>query len=133
MESKSYSLTLKYFHYELNQSLDSVKALILFERVASCALSHRPRTWRAICLQLSGPKLHRGNISIMHLVNGENGKIIGAYTFSPVVYFSKKCRKEFIKIGLTYLMSFVSITIEVLMAGFDNHLVHVIHLARSRE
>ena len=81
MESKSYSLTLKYFHYELNQSLDSVKALILFERVAPCALSHRPRTSGAICLQLSGPKLNRGNIINMHLMNGENGKIIGACTF----------------------------------------------------
>ena len=73
--------SLKYFHYELNQSLDSIKALILFERVAPSALSHRPHTCRAICLQFSGPTLHRGNISIMHVMNGGNGKMIGACTF----------------------------------------------------
>ena len=72
---------LKYFNYEFNQSLDSVKALILFERVVPCALSHRPRTCRAICLRFSGATLHRGNISIMHVMNGENGKMIGACRF----------------------------------------------------
>ena len=73
--------SLKHFHYELKQSLDSVKALILFERVAPRALLHKPHTCRAICLQFSGPTLHRGNISIMHLMNGKNGKMKGACTF----------------------------------------------------
>ena len=54
--------SLEYFHYELNQSLDSIKALILF-RVAPSALSHRPR----ICM--------------LHVMNGENGKMTGACTF----------------------------------------------------
>ena len=42
----------------------------------------------------SGPKLHRGNISIMHLMNGENGKIIGACTFLLLYIFQKKVAKN---------------------------------------
>ena len=69
----------------------------------------------------------------MHLMNGKNGEIIGALYILACCIFFKKSNKEFIKIGLTYLMSFCKHHIEVLMADFDNHLVHVIYLARSRE